>query len=125
MILISSIIYLFLFLVFILLIRFGNMLVIILEIISLVFLFIYMLKKYSKKYISIKTILYIVLLSVIEFLLFLLLDKYHLIVYSSTYSGALNSILTIIYFFVIYVVFIIVLLNTNLVKYLFKKMESE
>ena len=84
-----------------------------------------MLIKPKREYIKSKNIIYIMFLSILQFLLFILLNHFDLIYFPSDLDGALNSIITIIFFYVIDVAFIIILLATNLIKLITNKMIGE
>lgn len=121
---ISAIVFIINFLMLFFTLRFNNDIILTIESLLLIFLYIYNLKKYKGKYIKFKIIVIDILMVVMQFLILLLLNKYDLITFPNGISGAVNSIYIIMFFYMIDIAYLALILVTNLIKLLIKKIHE-
>lgn len=126
MILIFSV-YLINFLVLIFTLRFNgynSYIISITQTISLLATYIYLLIKKKREYINIKELLMFFFMSVIQFTMFLVLNKYDIIVMPKGLDGAVQTLFIIVFFFMLNVMYLLLLLITNLIKFLIVKFKE-
>lgn len=124
MIILPIVIFLINFLVLIFTMRYNMHIIILVEVSSLLLMYIYLLFKRKKEYINYKELLTCFLMIIIQALLYYLFNRFDLIVYPSGVSGAIQTIYTIFFFFTFDIVYLLLLLATNFIKFLINKLKE-
>lgn len=120
---IICIIYLINFLLLFFLLRFNIDIILFVEVLLLMGLYTYFLLKSRKKLIKWKYILLCFLLLIVQLVVMILLFKLDLVVMPIKIGDALESTLIFLFFYIFGLAYIILLLFTNLIKYLLEKIK--
>lgn len=120
---IICIIYLINFLLLFFLLRFNIDIILFVEVLLLMGLYTYFLLKSRKKLIKWKYILLCFLLLIVQLVVMILLFKLDLVVMPIKIGDALESTFIFLFFYIFGLAYIILLLFTNLIKYLLKKIK--
>lgn len=120
---IICIIYLINFLLLFFLLRFNIDIILFVEVLLLMGLYTYFLLKSRKKLIKWKYILLCFLLLIVQLVVMILLFKLDLVVMPIKIGDALESTFIFLFFYIFGLAYIILLLFTNLIKYLLEKIK--
>ena len=120
---IICIIYLINFLLLFFLLRFNIDFILFVEVLLIMGLYTYFLLKSRKKLIKWKYILLCFLLLIVQLVVMILLFKLDLVVMPIKIGDALESTFIFLFFYIFGLAYIILLLFTNLIKYLLEKIK--
>lgn len=124
MIILPIIVFLINFLVLIFIVRYNIEIVILIEMLLLLFMYIYLIIKRKKDYINYKELLTTFLMIIAQIVLFFLFNMFDLIIFPSGLDAAVKTLFGIMYFFVFDIAYLILLLMTNFIKFLIKKLKE-
>ena len=124
MIILPIIVFLINFLVLIFIVRYNIEIVILIEMLLLLFMYIYLIIKRKKDYINYKELLTTFLMIIVQIVLFFLFNMFDLIIFPSGLDAAVKTLFGIMYFFVFDIAYLILLLMTNFIKFLIKKLKE-